>query len=188
METISRRLEIGPHKRRIEGFETLDIVKGPLVDHVADCRKLPFPDATFDLVYASHVIEHIEWTDVEATLKEWARVVKPGGHLEVHTVNSYRIAKMLVEYEETGNFPDVACQWRNTMHRYDPYLIMTGRILNFPKGGSVYQLHRAMITPGYLKQCFHVSGLGEFEELGREDLRGQLHPDWVTMGLRGVKL
>lgn len=182
-----RRLEIGPHKRRIEGFETTDIVKSPLVDHVADCRALPFRSGTFDLVYASHVIEHIEWTDVERTVAEWARIVKPGGHLEVHTVDSYRIAKMLVEYEETGKFPEVACAWRAEMHRYDPYLIMTGRILNFPKGGSIHQLHRSMITPGYLKQCFARAGLTDFVPLTRSDLRGQLHPEWITFGIRGTK-
>lgn len=131
-----RQLEIGPHKRRIEGFETVDIVRSPLVDHVADCRKLPFPANTFDLVYASHVIEHIEWTDVERTIAEWARIVKPGGKLEVHTVDSYAIAKRLIAYEETGEFEPVACKWRCEMHRYDPYLITTGRILNFPKAAT----------------------------------------------------
>lgn len=184
-----RRLEIGPHKRRIEGFETTDITPGPLVDKVADCRRLPYHNGTFDLVYASHVIEHIDWYEVETTIAEWARIVKPGGALEVHTVNSYTIAKMLVEYEETGVFPDVPCAWRANLHRYDPYLIMTGRILNFPKGGSVHQLHRSMITPKYLRQCMEKVGLVvDHQQLTREDLRGQLHPHWVTFGLRGHKV
>lgn len=45
----------------------------------ADAEKLGLPDASFDLVTASHVLEHLE--DDEAVLTELQRLVKPGGHL-----------------------------------------------------------------------------------------------------------
>ncbi len=45
---------------------------------VAD-TKLPFTDGMFDYVHARHVIEHI--VDPLAALKEWVRVLKPGGKL-----------------------------------------------------------------------------------------------------------
>jgi predicted SAM-dependent methyltransferase len=77
-----RQLEIGPNKGRLPGFETLDIIGGPLVDHVMDCRKTSFPKDQFDLVYASHVIEHVQWDEVEGTIAEWVRILKPGGYLE----------------------------------------------------------------------------------------------------------
>lgn len=38
---------------------------------------LPFPDQTFDMVYSSHVLEHIP--DQQKALKEIYRVLKPGG-------------------------------------------------------------------------------------------------------------
>ena len=44
---------------------------------------LPFPDASFDVVTAWHVIEHVE--DVRATLSEWRRVLRPGGLLAIET-------------------------------------------------------------------------------------------------------
>ena len=47
------------------------------VDYKEDLRRLSFPDATFDMVYASHVLEHID--DDEAAIKEVYRVLKPGG-------------------------------------------------------------------------------------------------------------
>lgn len=184
---VVRRLEIGPHKARLEGFETFDAVPGPLVDHVGDCRKLPFKSGTFELVYSSHVIEHVEWYDVEATIKEWARVISPGGFLEVHTVDAHRILKCWIEFEETGQWNGPDPVWRSNMTRRDPYLFAVGRVLNWAKDGSIHQLHRALISPRYLEQCFRNAGLVDLEPLTREDARGTRHSAFINLGLRGRK-
>jgi len=53
---------------------------------VADlCEQLPFADASFDVVYANFVIEHLERPD--DTFREWHRVLQPGGHLVLLTTN-----------------------------------------------------------------------------------------------------
>jgi ubiquinone/menaquinone biosynthesis C-methylase UbiE len=45
---------------------------------LSDGTTLPFPDASFDLVYSQKVLHHIEgWQDV---LKEVSRVLRPGGY------------------------------------------------------------------------------------------------------------
>jgi SAM-dependent methyltransferase len=50
---------------------------------VADGRRLPFPDASFDHAYSISVLEHIaDGGDAEA-LRELARVVRPGGRVVV---------------------------------------------------------------------------------------------------------
>jgi SAM-dependent methyltransferase len=46
-----------------------------------DALRLPFPDATFDRVIASEVMEHIG--DDGATARELARVLRPGGTIAV---------------------------------------------------------------------------------------------------------
>jgi len=55
--------------------------KLPNVDGLAvmDAKFLGFPDATFDAVVAQYVITAVP--DPEATLDEFARVVKPGGEI-----------------------------------------------------------------------------------------------------------
>ncbi len=47
----------------------------------ADATAMPFPDATFDRVIASEVLEHIP--DDGAAIAELARVLKPGGTIAV---------------------------------------------------------------------------------------------------------
>lgn len=50
-------------------------------DVVADLRKLPFEDNYADEAHAIHVLEHFYPWEVEDVLKEWRRVLKPGGKL-----------------------------------------------------------------------------------------------------------
>jgi predicted SAM-dependent methyltransferase len=182
-----RRLEIGPNKGKLPGFETLGLPAGPLIDHVSDCRKTPFPDGSFDLVYSSHVIEHVEWYDVERTIAEWARILKPGGWLEVHTVDAYRVLKAWIEYEETGEWPGPDPVWRSNMTRSDPYLFAVGRVLNWAKDGNLLEYHRALISPKYLTRCFERAGLVDLAPLTREDARGSRHSAFINLGLKGKK-
>ena len=59
----------------------LDVVAGEGINVVCTDNKLPFADASFDLILANHVLEHVpNWFE---TFKEMARVLKPGGKLEV---------------------------------------------------------------------------------------------------------
>lgn len=184
-----RCLEIGPNKVKLPGFETLDAVKGPLVDHVGDCRNMRklFKDGSFDLVYASHVIEHIEWYEVEDTIKEWARILKPGGWLEIHTVDAHRILKDLIHYEETGEWRGSNPTWRSNMTRSDPYLFASGRVLNWRKDDNIHQLHRSFIMPNELRKWFTAAGLVDLAPLTREDARGTRHSAYINLGLKGRK-
>ncbi len=76
----------------VEGF-----CEGGGVGVVADAASgLPLADATFGLVFASEVIEHLE--DTTFFLDEVLRVLRPGGRLVLSTPNSsfwlYRLASL----------------------------------------------------------------------------------------------
>jgi len=49
---------------------------------VADVADLPFPDQSFDLIVSSLSMHH--WDDIESAVEELARVLRPGGRLQVY--------------------------------------------------------------------------------------------------------
>ncbi len=58
-------------------------------------RRLPFPDASFVLIYSSHLVEHIHRLQFHRFLKESRRILKPGGVHLIATPSVEKIARML---------------------------------------------------------------------------------------------
>lgn len=78
------KLHLGCGKRFIPGFVHIDAVDYPHVDHVATIDNLSFIQTdSVDLIYNCHVLEHFKRRDVDRVLREWLRVLKPGGTLRV---------------------------------------------------------------------------------------------------------
>ena len=50
-------------------------------------RRFPFANNTFDYVFSKHLIEHIDYDDASAMLRECYRVLKPGGRVRIATIN-----------------------------------------------------------------------------------------------------
>lgn len=72
------------------GYNVTAIDKEPLYPaarRVDIERGLPFADAQFDLLWCSEVIEHLH--DVPGALREFRRVLKPGGRMILTTPCSY---------------------------------------------------------------------------------------------------
>jgi predicted SAM-dependent methyltransferase len=82
-----RRLEIGAGNKKRDGFITLDLSLH--VDVPYDLLMgLPFPDNTFELIYAEHVLEHFAYKDLKDILKECLRCLKKGGVLKIAVPNT----------------------------------------------------------------------------------------------------
>lgn len=78
------KLHLGCGKRFFPGFVHIDAVDYPHVDHVATIDNLSFLQTdSIDLIYNCHVLEHFKRRDVDRVLREWQRVIKPGGTLRV---------------------------------------------------------------------------------------------------------
>jgi SAM-dependent methyltransferase len=65
-DTLAAMVEAG----EITADKLIGVLRG-------DARRLPFPDATFDVVITSEVLEHIQ--DDVAAIAEMVRVLRPGG-------------------------------------------------------------------------------------------------------------
>jgi SAM-dependent methyltransferase len=71
------------HERVAEGVKRL----GRRCLICAASEHLPFPDGVFDLVLSNEVIEHVQ--DDRETLKEMARVTRPGGRIVIFCPNRW---------------------------------------------------------------------------------------------------
>jgi SAM-dependent methyltransferase len=79
---------------RFGEYETADLnMKG--VDHKVDLQQLPFDDATYDFVFASHVLEHIP--NDEKAISEIRRILKPNG---IAILPVPVVAEKTIEYPE----------------------------------------------------------------------------------------
>lgn len=70
------KLHLGCGDKKLEGWLNVDLHDS---DHDCDIRKLPFEDNSADEIMAIHVCEHFYITQILDILKEWYRVLKPGG-------------------------------------------------------------------------------------------------------------
>jgi predicted SAM-dependent methyltransferase len=100
---MHRKLHIGG-KVRSPGWENLNVLPGPAVDHIGDAVDLSrFADASFGEVYASHVLEHFDYNGpLLKALKEWQRVLVPGGVLRISVPDLDVLAYLLLQRHRFG--------------------------------------------------------------------------------------
>lgn len=81
------RLNLGAGGQPLPGFQNLDGGKGDFL------YPLPYETGSVDEVRASHVLEHFPRAEIPLILKEWVRVLKPGGALKIAVPNFQTIAE-----------------------------------------------------------------------------------------------
>lgn len=79
-----KKLNLGAGDRPLSGWVNCDLEAKPGIDIVGNARDLgALPDASFDVVRASHLLEHFYLNEAPALIREWTRVLRPGGTLMV---------------------------------------------------------------------------------------------------------
>jgi predicted SAM-dependent methyltransferase len=91
-----RKLQLGAAENVLPGWLNTDLHGYGREDVVyLDVRKrFPLPDASFDLVYSEHMIEHLTWAEGQHCLRESLRVLRPGGRIRVATPSLERLARL----------------------------------------------------------------------------------------------
>jgi len=90
------KLHLGCGKRFIPGFIHIDRKKFDHVDHIQCIELLPqFADDSVDLIYASHALAYMK--KPERAMKEWRRVLKPGGILRLATPDFAKLCEVYMK-------------------------------------------------------------------------------------------
>jgi predicted SAM-dependent methyltransferase len=168
------RLNLGSGERPLRGFVNVDtLAEAPGVDVVADVtERLPFEDASAELIYAVHLLEHVATDRVPQVLTDWHRVLRSGGVLLIAVPDLDAIARVLIE--RSG--------WFTPPH--NPWL---GAIYGGQK--DEWDFHKTGFTAPGLAHLLEDAGFGEvrrverFEEIGIPDASFSPQPFGVNISL-----
>ena len=163
--TAVRRLHIGG-KVHSEGWEILNALPGPDVDHLGNANNLSrFADNSFDVIYASHVVEHLDYRDeLHRTLSEWLRVLKPGGAIQISVPDLEVLARLILNKQLT--------------------IIERFMVMRMIFGGHLdaYDYHQTGLTEDFLRDFLvnagfvdtqRVDGFGHFRDTSEMSYAGQ---------------
>lgn len=78
-----KKLNLGCGNKRIEGYINCDVVKIPEVDEVFNFYDIPYGDDTIAAISSEHALEHVSHEKTKLAIREWYRVLKPGGELNL---------------------------------------------------------------------------------------------------------
>ncbi|HJW71593.1 MAG TPA: methyltransferase domain-containing protein [Geothrix sp.] len=167
-EPRGRRLHIGG-KIKADGWEILNALPGPFVDHVCNANDLSrFADGSFLEIYASHVLEHFDYNgELQKTLKEWYRVLRPGGKLFISVPDLDVLAGLMLEKEKL-----------NLEERYFVMRMMFGGHID------EYDYHVVGLNEAFLAAFLSEAG---FYRMGRVGSFG-LFKDTSVMAFKGIPI
>lgn len=152
----------------------VDLRAGPGINFRCDVRQLPDDwGGKFDAAHADHVLEHMSWVDTLAVLREWARILKPGGVLTVN-VPDLKVAFDFLSEDKYSNqlwgmiYGDQGHEmWQQGPYGgYDP--APADAAGEYPPGRFLphsfeHNAHKAGFTAGYLGKLMYDAGLVSVE-------------------------
>jgi ubiquinone/menaquinone biosynthesis C-methylase UbiE len=185
-----RMLEIGPGLHRIPDFETINVIDGKNVDYIVDIAKTtPFSDNSFDVIYASHVFEHVPWFLQKELFKEMFRILKKTGVLEVWVPDGGKIIETVYNYEQTGVNNIDKDGWYRFNDEKNVVTWANGRIFTYGDGtANLYHpnWHKTLYTPQWLTELFRQAGFSKITPMESTEVRGVSH-GWINLGIKGTK-
>jgi predicted SAM-dependent methyltransferase len=105
------KLDIGAglnnQKSPLDEWTHLDMMPHPHIEIVCDFGKIPLEDGVVEEIFLGDVIEHIPMWRYEEVLKEWNRVLKPGGLATGRTPNADSVMRRYVRGDKDMPIRDV---------------------------------------------------------------------------------
>jgi SAM-dependent methyltransferase len=146
-----KKLNLGCGDKILPGYINVDVVesrRGFKPDVICDLHRLtPFEDASIDEVLSVHVVEHFWRWEVLDVLREWVRVLKPGGRMILECPNLLSAAAELLQDPQSRAGPGPEGQ--RTMW------VLYGD----PAWKDPYMIHRWAYTPASLGELMREAGL-----------------------------
>jgi 2-polyprenyl-3-methyl-5-hydroxy-6-metoxy-1,4-benzoquinol methylase len=145
---VKLHLGCGPDKRA--GWINVDTQAEVQPDIVSSVESLPMVfDASVDVIEACHLFEHLTFDQARRALREWARILRPGGELFLELPDLERCIRILGKYKDNGGF-DLGLIG---IHGYPPAIEKQG----------VPQIHKWSWTKSALRAELREAGFADVE-------------------------
>jgi len=162
------KLHIGG-KEKHPDWKILDIEPRPEVDIVADATNLSqFEDNSCEAIYASHVLEHFYHGingEVINVLKEWHRVLRPGGIIYLSVPD---ISKLCSLYVQSG------ISFQEKMHIMCILYGGQSNIYDVHKIGFDFDILSYYLTTVAFVNIYRLERFNFFNDCSNYSIRGQL--------------
>ena len=79
-----KRLNLGCGNKFLPNYVNVDIVNIKGVDEIFDLDVIPYSDNSIAAISSEHALEHVSHDRAKNALKEWFRVLEPGGELMLY--------------------------------------------------------------------------------------------------------
>lgn len=165
------QLNCGSGQRKFSSppFTNIDINPAWTPELVADVSALPYADNSCSLIVSHHQLEHVELTKSDDMLREWYRLLAPGGSLLVFVPNIRALAGAWLSHRISD--------YTFFVNLYGAYM------------GNDADIHRW----GYDHESLHkkLCAVAPWREVKRFDGRkvpgADLAQDWWILNLEAVK-
>ena len=89
------KINLGCGDIYLPGYIHIDVDRHDFIDYCHDFRTLPmFDDAVADMIYCCGALCYVDRVEAVDVLKEWRRVLKPGGVLRLSVTDFEKIIKL----------------------------------------------------------------------------------------------
>lgn len=167
------KLNIGSGKTNWTNYIRCDIDEN--ADIKCDMRYLPFKDNSIDIISSHHALEHIPYRHIWRTLKEWHRILKVGGELDLGMPDIELLCKKFLLADEVQKWRwFIHCFYGQQGHTYDhPWNLTENDELDYS------QFHMGMLSRKRLEWLLEQIG---FEIVDLYNYDGMDTPSVFVLG------
>ena len=171
-----KALEIGPGTHPVDcRWDTMDMKGRPTFIHDVRILPLPVQSGKYDLVYMSHILEHVPWFQTIDLLEEVHRILKGNGTVEIWVPDFEKIVQAYIR-QKPGD------SWFKFNPAKDFMTWINGRLFTYGPGEENW--HRATFDESYLREHLKKAGFKYTSRLKKP--RGYDH-GMINLGVVGGK-